>query len=72
MALQDFRAVDPLSILLPTNVYLAIVEKLHPNLPLIREATAKMSAEDKRAALALANAMAETAAAVKQAIGPAV
>jgi hypothetical protein len=69
MALHDFRAVDPLSILLPTNVYLALVEKLHPNVPLIKEVTASMSVEDKKTTLALANAMAVAADAVKQAIG---
>ena len=35
--------VDPLSMMLPTRIYLAIVEKLHPNLPLIREAAASMT-----------------------------
>ena len=69
MSLHDYRAVDPLSILLPTSAYLPYVEKLHPNLPLIKEVTASMSAEDKRTTLALANAMAEAADAVKQAIG---
>jgi len=64
--------VDPLSIILPSRVYLALVEKLHPNLPLIREVVNTMTAEEKRDALAMANAMAAAADAVRKSIGPAV
>jgi hypothetical protein len=63
--------VDPLSVMLPTRIYLAIVEKLHPTLPLIREAAASMTAEEKQESLALASAMAAAADAVKKAVGAA-
>jgi hypothetical protein len=62
--------VDPLSILLSGRAYLALIEKLHPNLPLIREVASTMTAEEKRDALAMANAMAAAADAVKKALGP--
>ena len=61
--------VDPLSTMLPTRIYLAIVEKLHPNVPLIRELAATMTAEEKQESLALASAMAAAADAVKKAVG---
>ena len=62
--------VDPLSLLLSNRAYLILIEKLHPNLPLIREAAATMTADEKRDALAMANAMAAAADAVKKALGP--
>jgi hypothetical protein len=62
---------DPLSIMLPTRIYLAIVEKLHANLPLIRETAATMTAEEKQESVAFASAMAAAADAVKKAVGAA-
>jgi hypothetical protein len=59
--------IDPLAMLLPTSVYLALMEKLHPNEPILREVMAKMTAAEKAETLALANVMAAAAEAVRKA-----
>lgn len=47
---NHYAAVDPLSVLLPTSVYLKLIEKLHPREPIIKslESIAKqLTAEEK-------------------------
>lgn len=69
-----FVAIDPLAVMLPTKVYLAIIEKLHPNEPPIRaleSAMATLNASEKREAVANAMRVAEYANAVIKAAGPA-
>ena len=62
--------VDPLSMMLSTRAYLMLIEKLHPNVPILRDAVATMTAEEKKDALAMANTMAAAADAMKKALGP--
>ena len=64
-------AIDPLAMLLPTNIFLIYMEKLHPNEPVLREAMSKMTAAEKAETLAVANLMAAAAAAVKKVAGAA-
>ena len=66
-----YAAIDPLALLLPTDIYLIITELKHPHEPavaLIERAVAQMPAEAKRATLARARMMTEYANAVSEAI----
>jgi len=67
-----FAAIDPLAVILPTRVYLALIEKLHPNEPPIRAieaALAHVSAEERRETVHNAKRVAEFANAVLKAAG---
>ena len=57
-------AIDPLSMLLPSSVYIAFMNKLHPNEPAIHEAMAKMTAAEKAESVAMAHVMKAAAEAV--------
>ena len=62
-----FVAIDPLAVMLPTKVYLALMEKLHPNEPPIRAIESVMStltASERSEAAANARRVAEYANAV--------
>ena len=42
-----YAAIDPLALLLPTSVYLKLMDQIHPNTPLIDSLRAvKMTAEE--------------------------
>lgn len=67
-----FAAIDPLAMMLPTKVYLALLEKLHPNEPPIQALESVMStlsAREKGEAVASARHVAEFANAVIKAAG---
>jgi hypothetical protein len=69
-----FAAIDPLAVMLPTKVYLALLEKLHPNEPptqAIDSVMHTLSARERGEVVASARRVAEYANAVMKAAGAA-
>ncbi|HXE23364.1 MAG TPA: hypothetical protein VN637_00575 [Roseiarcus sp.] len=69
---HPYAAIDPLALIFPTRVYLILVEKLHPNTPLIdvmRAAAKTMTAEEKAQTAASAKRIAEFAHAAASVVG---
>jgi hypothetical protein len=61
-------AIDPLAAILPTDVYLIVMEIKHPHVPKvadIRKAIAGMKPEERKAALARTTAMESVVKTVK-------
>jgi hypothetical protein len=70
--LHTYAAIDPLAMMLPTSTYLQLVEKLHPNLPLIdslRAVAKNMTAEEKFFVISGAKRVSEFAHAATSAVG---
>ncbi|MBA3872241.1 MAG: hypothetical protein H0X30_24110 [Anaerolineae bacterium] len=60
--LRTYAAVDPLSIVFSERVYLILVEKLHPHVPLIdvmNEAIKEMSKEEVAFSISMAKRLVE-------------
>ena len=71
MTISDFVAIDPLALLLPSSVYVKIIELIHPHVPKVAEiqaATKGMTAEEKAFVVARAENLAAHAKAVAEAI----
>lgn len=69
--LTEFLAIDPLALLLPSSVYVKIIDKLHPHVPKvadIKESARALSAEEKRVALVRAQQIAAYAKVVEEAL----
>lgn len=69
---NEYVAIDPLAVLLPSSVYVRLVEKFHPHVPSvaeIQEAAKGMSAEQRAMTLSQARNIAAQAKAVQEAIG---
>jgi hypothetical protein len=67
--LSEFLAIDPLALVLPSSVYVKLVEKLHPHVPSIaeiREAARALGAEERRFAVARAQQIAAYAKVVEE------
>lgn len=68
--LSEFLAIDPLALVLPSTVYVNLVEKLHPHVPKvaeIKDAARSLSAEERRFAVARAQQIAAYAKVVEEA-----
>lgn len=68
----EFVAIDPLALLLPTSVYLAIQEKINPHQPVITvltEALKQVSPAEKTAIQARIHTLNTYTAAVQEALG---
>jgi hypothetical protein len=69
---NEYVAIDPLAVLLPSAVYVRLIEKFHPHVPSIAEiqAAAKgMTADERALTLNQARNLAAQAKAVQEAIG---
>jgi hypothetical protein len=67
-----FAAIDPLAVMLPTKVYLALLEKLHPNEPptqAIGSVMQTLSPREREEVVVGAKRVAEYANAVLKAAG---
>ena len=67
----DAIAIDPLALIFPTQVYLILMEKIHPHEPAIaaiQEVAKTMSNADKQFVLARAKMLEEYAQAAKKAL----
>ena len=70
--MHTFAAIDPLALMLPTSVYITLVNKLHPNEPPEAVLTATMrtmTAEEKQFAVVNAKRVGAYAQAVERAAG---
>jgi hypothetical protein len=71
MAISDYVAIDPLALVLPSAVYVKLVEKFNPHVPKVAEifeAAKGMTHEEKAFVLARAKNMAAHANAVVEAM----
>ena len=71
-AISDYVAIDPLALLLPSAVYVRLVEKFHPHVPKVAEileAAKGMTADDRAFVLSRARLLGAHAKAVEEAIG---
>jgi hypothetical protein len=70
--ISEFVAIDPLALLLPTSVYLAIQEKINPHQPVIsvlNEALKSLSPADKASIQARIHTLNTYTGAVQEALG---
>jgi len=71
MTISDFVAIDPLALLLPSSVYVKIVELIHPHVPKVAEiveAAKGMNAAEKAFVVARAENLAAHAKVVAEAM----
>lgn len=71
MSIFEERAIDPMALILPTSAYLIWVEIHHPHEPAlskVAQVVKTLKPEEKKFALAKANAMAAYANAVVEAL----
>jgi hypothetical protein len=69
---SEFAAIDPLALLLPSSVYVKVVEKLHPHVPKVadvRDAARDLSAPEKQLLLSRARTLSALAKVVEEALG---
>jgi hypothetical protein len=71
ISISEFAAIDPLALLLPSSVYVRIIEKIHPHVPKVaemQETLKAMNAEEKAFVLGRVRAMGEFSKAVEEAM----
>ena len=69
---SQYLAIDPLALLLSSEAYVRLVEKLHPHVPKVselQEVVRSMTPEEKAFALARARAFIAYSKAVEEALG---
>jgi len=68
---NNYVAIDPLALLLPSSVYVRLVEKFHPHVPKVAEvleAAKGMTAEERASAISQARNLAAHAKVVEEAL----
>jgi glycerol-3-phosphate dehydrogenase len=71
MAISDYVAIDPLALVLPSAVYVKLVEKFHPHVAKVAEiveAAKGMTPEERAFVASRAQVMAAQASAVAEAM----
>lgn len=68
---HQYVAIDPLALLLPSDVYIRLIEKNHPHVPLVsiaQEVVRSMSPEEKAFALSRAKTFVAYGKTIEEAI----
>ena len=69
---NDYAAIDPLALLLPSSVYVIVAEKLHPHVPKVadvREGVRDLTPQEKQLVLSRARTLGACAKVIEEALG---